>query len=626
MNKILKHSMMLLFSALALVLGSCTEEFEYTGATAEGEQVYFSNALSSTVNLDPEANEVKIPVNRIQRNGELTVELTVTRPGEMTLNIPTSVSFADGDSVAYLTIGYDAEKIALGQYEEVTLAIKNSEYTTPYGNSSYTFAIGASEWESVGKGLYRDVIFSAFYGLESMTYNVDIEQSSVTPGIYRIVSPYGPGTTFYQNIVGSGTMGWANKDNTSIIIDATDPNFVYVTGDFYPGTDDGMASQGYGVMHLFSIVDELVKEKPTLTLDMIKAEAPELFGTLKDGMLTLPQTHVYVNFDDSFTPLGYLDTSGWAIALPGTSFTDYSSSYKYNGRFTDVAGNNYAEGTITLGADVAIAKYMVAADGDDVSAIIDGIADGSIDANAITETGKVSVKLEESGKYTMVIVTFDAEGKMRGSSTTTFTFNTGGGDTTKWEELTTGTYDQNYMPNFVDDGKGNYPGNPFGDGTYQTSLYADAENEWHFKLEPWLTKEGSLEFTVDPETGIISFEDTDTGVDSETGYGNLFVTNANNYMQEPYSGITQDGIFQFGMMYYVNMNGENGWYGGAVELFTPEENIFGAAKEIRLKGAVKPGRRTAAYKGRQDMKTGMKKDARKSLPVSIRSLRLKGLR
>lgn len=624
MNKILKHSMMLLFSALALVLGSCTEEFEYTGATAEGEQVYFSNALSSTVNLDPEANEVKIPVNRIQRNGELTVELTVTRPGEMTLNIPTSVNFADGDSVAYLTIGYDAEKIALGQYEEVTLAIKNNEYTTPYGNSSYTFSIGTSEWESVGKGLYRDVIYSSFYGLESMTYNVDIEQSSVTPGIYRIVSPYGPGTTFYQNVVGNGTMGWANKDNTSIIIDATDPNFVYVTGDFYPGTDDGMASQGYGVMHLFSIVDELVKENPTLTLDMIKAEAPEYFGTLKDGMLTLPQKHVYVNFDDSFTPLGYLDTSGWAIALPGTSFTDYSSSYTYNGRFTDVAGNNYAEGTITLGADVANAKYMVAADGDDVNAIIDGIANGSIDANAITATGKVSVKLEESGKYTMVIVTFDAEGKMRGSSTTTFTFNTGGGDTTKWEEMTTGTYDQNYMPNFVTDQGGNYPGNPFGDGTYKTTLYVDAEDDYHFKLEPWLLKDLSLEFTIDSQTGLISFEDVDTGVDSETGYGNIFVTNANEYMSNPYSGITENGQFQFGMMYYANMNGKQGWFGGSVEFFTPDEDIFEAAKKLRMKSAVKPGKRTAAYKSRQNVTIDMKKDVRKSLPVSIKNL--KGLR
>ena len=624
MNKILRHSMMLLFSALALVLGSCTDEYEYTGATAEGEQVYFSNALSSTVNLDPEANEVRIPVNRIQRSGDLTVGLTVTRAGEMTLSIPASVSFADGDSVAYLTIGYDAEKITLGQYEEVTLAIENNEYTTPYGNSSYTFSIGASEWESVGTGLYRDAIFSNFYGLESMTYNVDIEQSSVTPGIYRIVSPYGPGTTFYQNVVGGGVMGWANKDNTSIVINATDPNTVYVTGDFYPGTDDGMGSQGYGVMHLFSMVDELIEENPRLTLDDIKAEMPDCFGTLKDGMLTMPQRAFYVNFDDSFEPLGYIDTSGWAIALPGTSFTDYSSSFTYNGRFTDVAGNNYAEGTITLGEDVVNAKYVVAADGDDVSAIIDGIVNGSVDAEAITESGDVSVKLEESGRYTMVIVTFDTEGEMRGSSTTTFTFNTGGAETADWEALTTGSYDQNYFPNFISDNAGNFPGNPFGDATYETTLYVDAEDEWHFKLEPWLTMESSLEFTVDSNNGLISFEDVDTGVDSG-GYGNVFVTNANKYMDDPYSGITQNGTFQFGMMYYGFDDGTVAWFGGAVEVFTPDENIFGSAKKLKAIAAVMKNRKMSIFKNK-GVSFNKRKDFRNSLPVSNKSLKLKGLR
>lgn len=617
--------MMLLFSALALVLGSCTEEFEYTGAIAEGEQVYFSNALSSTVDLDTEANEVKIPVNRIQRSGELTVDLTVTRAGEMTLNIPTSVTFTDGDSVAYLTIGYDAEKIALGQYEEVTLAIKNNEYTTPYGNSSYSFSIGASEWESLGKGLYRDVIYPNFYGLDMTTYNVDIQESSITPGMYRIVSPYGPGTSFYQNVIESGTMGWAGKDNTSIVINATDPNFVYVTGEFYPGTDDGQASQGYGVMHLFSIVDELIKKNPSLTLDDIKSEAPEYFGTLKDGMINLPQMHVYVNFDDSFEPLGYLATSGWAIALPGTSFTDYSSSFTYTGRFTDVAENNYVQGTITLGDDVASAKYMVAADGDDVSTIIEGIAEGSIDANAITATSEVSVQLEESGKYTMVVVTFDAEGVMRGSSTTEFTFTIGGGDRVNWQAMYTGTYDQNYMPNFIQDSDGSYPGNPFGDGTYQTTLYVDADNELHFKLEPWLTTDGSLEFTVDAENGLISFSDVDTGVDTQTGYGNAFVTNANDYMTNPYSGITQEGYFQFGMMYYADMNGKKGWMGGAVEIFTPEAEASAVAKRFKLKASVKKAGKVSLFK-RQTTDFNLKKSFRKSMPVSNKSLKLKGLR
>ena len=41
MNKIFSYCTMFIFVALALVMGSCTEEYEHTAATAEGEQVYF---------------------------------------------------------------------------------------------------------------------------------------------------------------------------------------------------------------------------------------------------------------------------------------------------------------------------------------------------------------------------------------------------------------------------------------------------------------------------------------------------------------------------------------------------------------------------------------------------------
>lgn len=182
MNKIFKHSMMLLFSALALVLGSCTEEFEYTGATIEGEQVYFSNALSSTVNLDPNASEVKIPVNRIQRTGELTVNFNVTTSENCAVSVPSSVTFADGDSVAYLTVTYDPQTIQMGHFDDVTVAIADANYTTPYGSSSYTFSIGLSEWTSIGTGLYRDAIYPGFYGAEQLTYNVEIQENILKPG------------------------------------------------------------------------------------------------------------------------------------------------------------------------------------------------------------------------------------------------------------------------------------------------------------------------------------------------------------------------------------------------------------------------------------------------------------
>lgn len=80
MNRIFNYCTLLLVSVLAFSLGSCTDEYEYTAAMAEGEQVYFSKALSSTVELNSTQSSIQIPVNRIQRSGALTVPLEVTIP------------------------------------------------------------------------------------------------------------------------------------------------------------------------------------------------------------------------------------------------------------------------------------------------------------------------------------------------------------------------------------------------------------------------------------------------------------------------------------------------------------------------------------------------------------------
>ena len=78
MKRIFNFPAMLFAAALVTSLGSCTEEFEYSGAKVEGEQVYFSSELPSTVNLSQDESSVQIPVNRINSEGTLTVDLDVT--------------------------------------------------------------------------------------------------------------------------------------------------------------------------------------------------------------------------------------------------------------------------------------------------------------------------------------------------------------------------------------------------------------------------------------------------------------------------------------------------------------------------------------------------------------------
>lgn len=574
MKRIFNYCTMLLVSVLAFSLGSCTDEYEYTPAVAEGEQIYFSNALSSTVELNSNQSSIQIPVNRIQRSGALTVPIEVTVPENSKYQVSSEVTFNDGDSVAYINVNYDPSAIEYGKYDTITVAIKDAQYTTPYGASTYTFAAGLSEWKTMSsKGYYRDGIVGSMYGLDITTSQVEIQENVITPGKYRVVSPYGAGTKFYSTYVDidSPVFKWTGETNTSIVIDATDPNFVYVDGDFYTGLDDGMASQGQGALHVFSYVYYYLLNGNNL--DAVKANVPELFGKLEDGVITFPANCLLGNFDGSMNPVYYVNSADLAVALPGHEITDFSTSFAYTGRFTDVAGNNYAQGLITLGADVASAKYLVAADGDDVNEIVNAVNDGAIEANEINATSEVKVAISESGKYNMIVIAYDSEGKMRAHSSTPFTFDIGGSGAAKWTSVCSGTYNQNYYPNFVVDENKNPVGNPFGDGTYPTTLYVDQNDPTHYKIEPWLLKDLSFEFNLDG-SGVITFSDVNTGVDSKTGYGNILVTNATTALQtgDVFSFLDESGAYVFGMMYYFNYNNSYGWLGGALETFTPSGN------------------------------------------------------
>ena len=340
MKNVLKYSAMMLLAVLAFTLGACTEEYEYTKAKATGEQVYFRNDIS-VASMAKDRDTVQVPVNRIQSKGELEVQLQVTQESDSKLSIPSSVTFADGETQTYLVISYDPEAVDYGFAEDVTLAITDQQLTTQYGNSSCTFKVELSPWETVGQGLFKDGAVTWYFGLEETISSVEIQKSIISDGLYRIITPYGPGTSFYKAYLGGAYIfTWQGGDNTSVVIDATDPDYVYLSQDFQVGFN--VPLDGYGIPHMFSSVQMYTEQG--VPLDMIKAEVPEAFGTLTDGVITLPGTGLNINFDNSLSSNGYLG-GDIQVALPGYNFVDYSSSFEYTGRFTDVAATLRARST-----------------------------------------------------------------------------------------------------------------------------------------------------------------------------------------------------------------------------------------------------------------------------------------
>ena len=191
---------------------------------------------------------------------------------------------------------------------------------------------------------------------------------------------------FYNDVVVNNAtyFSWTGGENTSLIIDARDPDFVYIMDDFYSGLTTTVQGQAFAP-HFYSIVD-INMEYYGFSLDQLKQQAPESFGQMKDGVIRFPAAHVGFTFGDFDPEVGVYsgNDATLAVALPGYVISDYSSSFAYSGCFIDIMGNSYIQGTVTLGDDVASAKYVIAANGDDVDAIIEAVNDGSIEATDIT--------------------------------------------------------------------------------------------------------------------------------------------------------------------------------------------------------------------------------------------------
>lgn len=559
MNKILSYCTLLACSMLALMLGACTDEYEYTGATAEGEQVYFKTGLASKIDLDITKNSFQVEINRIQSKGELTVGIKADTKANSIYSVPATVTFADGQTSANIDISYNPEVVkkapyGYGYYEDITLSVDADEYKTPYGNSATSFSAGLTEWIETGKeAMYRDGLMSALFSIEPMTYKVKIEKSNVKEGRYRLANPYGEGTPVYDAF--AGTRIHLNN-NHGIVFDISNPDRVIIDGTTTPGTFDS------DNINFFAFTEYLIQNGQATMEDLLKdPSAEEFFGKLENGVITmLPQTFVATIGADG--PYYANDDGMFTIAMPGYEIADYSSSFTYTGRFTDVAKNEFALGTIKLGEDVAAARWVLAADGDDIDEIIKGIKDGSIESNYITENEDVRIQLTESGTYTIVVVAYDKNGEAKGSSATQFKFSLGTENTSHdWQAIYVGNFRYNAIPTYITDRNDNYVGSVFQTGTQETVLYQDANNPESYRLYPWGLTEDGLIFEI--KDGIASFKDVETGV-VDKDFGMVYVADINtkDNVGQPTSGMIQTGL-QFGNVYYV----QAGYWGGAYEFF-----------------------------------------------------------
>ena len=486
MKKYIESIMMLFIGMVVVTACSNKDDDNYSWATVSGEQVFFSTDLKSSVETPTDVNSFTVTLNRIKTDGELTVPLKITSSdGCIYTPAANQVTFADGAKTADLTFNYDPTAVVFGTYYDITISIDNPELTTPYGSSQYTFKAGMSEWEKMtGKAVYQDDFICSLFDAPQQ-WTVEIEKSVVTPGRYKLIAPYGPNTDFPKYAVKLGFYGdvseakGAYKDggNTSMIINAQDPDYVYFEA-FETGYTD-LNGDLEGAVGLISYVWYwLTGGTP---METIKSARPTYFGKLKDGVITFTEPKTCITtLDGGLAYYGNLNGK-LAIALPGYALKDYDAEITFKGVFTDPSQAVTAMCDLQLGADVTTVKAIVVEDAADDGAVADAILAGDIEGTDV-EAGTIYVPIAEdlSGKLKVVAVVI-AENEVKTVVSAGFEYY--GGGASPWKSLGIGYYTEDYIISYYGqkDGDGNFI--PYDPETYEVEIEENNDTPGLYRIK-----------------------------------------------------------------------------------------------------------------------------------------------
>lgn len=614
MNKIFNYCILSLLSVLTLTLGSCTEEYDYVMQKAKGQQVYFSNTLATTVNLSRDGEHFIVQINRMATEEELTVNLTATDESGA-LTVPSTVTFEAGKSEANITIDYDPAQIEFDTNYEVTVSIADADYTTPYGDSSYTFDIYlAAPYTSLGTGKYIDPYV--------MTTPVDVEilQNDITPTRFRVSAPY-----------------------KALAMNANGGKVPASMGEYL---EFDLLKPGETLNGVTITLNDLVYFSPYTT-------GADILG--QGGVCTLmhPAHFPSLNNEEAWTgnkvaewqanglpgvvqiaPLYAYGTSGYQINWVNTIYfpgyelpKDYSVDVTYTGAFASADGSSYVYGNVTMGADVDEVKVAVV-EGDDVESALDMVELGAVETTTVTESGDIRIPCMYSGPCTLVALAYEeGNDELLNYAYTTFNFGVGASE---WKSLGTGLYtDYIVVNNFSPDGV-----NPFEPIQYKVEVQENTNTPGVYRVvKPYAPDvygygdgfgyDESLSYNIvinasDPDAVYIQTQPTGIDLGAQYGgmlymltYGGMKLDSGVDFetakAQGMINGTLKNGVISFdagelfyttaadlsdpqGLIYYVNKD-------NAVSILTlpsavTEQAMAKAAKSVRAVKSMKLAKAT----------------------------------
>ena len=194
-----------------------------------------------------------------------------------------SSTYAEGEQHFTVTV-------PSGTYSILAISYDESGRSQKYKYKTFRYFAG-KEWIELGKARYTDDVLAPLFSFDAITYDVEVQESATTPGLFRMKNPYG--VTYPYNDPGD----WLDGD-FYIEINATDPQAVRIS------LQEMGVDWGYGACRMSSIPSE------------------GYYGKFENSVITFPTPqsiiiqmggNVYkTNFDGRFR----LDLTTCSIALP----------------------------------------------------------------------------------------------------------------------------------------------------------------------------------------------------------------------------------------------------------------------------------------------------------------------
>ncbi|MDE6498947.1 MAG: hypothetical protein K2L21_09845 [Muribaculaceae bacterium] len=445
--KLFKYSVLAL--ALAAGFASCSDEETYVaGAASDG--VYFPTTDSVDVELDRKVPTFDVVVSRLGETQAATYGLTGSADDEV-FTLPTSVSFAQGETSVTLKIPYNADNMGMDKAYKVILGFAEGTKISSYGYESLELSVVLpAPWTTVAKGTYQDgfLTYSLFdFGLDgkALNYECELQRNDIDTTRYRWVNPYGENFAKAVAAVDEELEDdqYDSKNNHYIEFyyfenpDKTQPGYAVI-----PLQPLGFSwNDSYGEFYVCNEAGYLAysSDIPNADIPLYKntflANYPETLSTFDFKKFTTAKECALVMF--GATQGFYYGNSNADIVnwyAEGVELKDYALDLQYSGVLTDSEGDMFAQVSVALGEDLKNAQIALV-EGADEEGALEAVLAGEVSTTKLEESDKAfTFPIYKSGDYVVVAVGYNDEDEQVSSATLTF-FAVTANEPKEWKSL-----------------------------------------------------------------------------------------------------------------------------------------------------------------------------------------------